>query len=270
LTVCIAAKAAIYKDPALILCMDMMGSTEASSAETTWKLHALCPDFHGLIAGPISAARELAAYCGIELDAEMKRDKGVPDLLQALRNGVGVYKRALAGAYIRSRIGLSYDEFIKDGKAFLSEDVHREMRWEIKNQYSCAELIVAGFCPWPVILKVSGDIVINCDDFAVVGTGTTVAESSLLHRSQNMQNSIDLTIYQVYEAKRLAEKAPGVGKTTKLAVFRPARWVQFVLKAGFDELEEQFEKFGPHRITLRDLPEGILTVKFQQDEQRSA
>ena len=60
MTVCIAAKAAIHKDPALVLCMDMMGSTDYSSAETTWKLHGLCPDFYGLIAGPVSAARELA------------------------------------------------------------------------------------------------------------------------------------------------------------------------------------------------------------------
>jgi hypothetical protein len=243
--------------------MDMMGSTDYSSAETTWKLHGLCPDFYGLIAGPVSAARELAYCCGPQIEGKTN----IVALLPALRDGVGAYKRMFADAHIRSRIGISYDEFMSKGSTFLSEDVHRELCWEIKTHYSQAELIVAGFCgQWPVLLKVSGDSVCECDDFAVVGSGTPVAESSLLHRSQNMHNSIDLTVYQVYEAKRLAEKSPGVGKVTKLAVFFPGRKFQYVLQAGFKKLEEQFENFGPQTVTLRNLPEDTLTARLPQGE----
>src|ERR1017187_2023860 len=118
-TVCIAAKAAIHKDPALVLCMDMMGSTDYSSAETTWKLHGLCPDFYGLIAGPVSAARELAYCCGPQIEGKTN----IVALLPALRDGVGAYKRMFADAHIRSRIGISYDEFMSKGSTFLSEDV---------------------------------------------------------------------------------------------------------------------------------------------------
>ena len=261
-TACIAAKAAIHKDPALVLCMDMMGSTESSSAETTWKMHRLCRGFNGLIAGPIATAREMAGYCGVRIDG-----KSTPaELLQGLRDGIGDYKQVFADSHVKSRLGISYLEFMSDGE-FPDKDVRREICWEIKNHYSQVEIIVAGFCgKWPVILKVSGDSVCECDDFAVVGSGAPAAESSLFYRSQNMHSSIDLTVYQVYEAKRLAEGSPGVGKTTKEVIFFPCGDYRYVLQSGFRELDNHFASFGPQRITLKALSENVLTARLQQSD----
>jgi hypothetical protein len=139
-----------------------------------------------LMAGPIATARELAYCCGSEIP---EGRQSTPNILQAVRNGVGNYKRSFAESHIRSRLGISYEEFMNAGKVFLAEDIHREICWEIKNRYSQAELIVAGFLPagYPVILKVSGDSVIECDDFAVIGSGTSIAEATLFQRSKNMQ-----------------------------------------------------------------------------------
>ena len=75
---------------------------------------------------------------------------------------------------------------------------------------------VAGFLPIPhgttievpAIVKASFGKVWHCDGFAVAGTGTGIAEAALFHRNQNTFDTFESTVYKVYEAKRLAEKAP--------------------------------------------------------------
>src|SRR5207249_4514755 len=118
-------------------------------------------------------------------------------------------------------------------KSSLPDDLYREIFWEIKTHYSQAELIVAGFVgDAPLIVKVASDSVWECDDFADVGSGTGIGEASLFHREQNFLHPLELTLYHVYEAKRLAEKAPSVGKRTKLFVARSGGRMDIASEAG--------------------------------------
>ncbi len=144
------------------------------------------------------------------------------NVLGCVRAGIGKYKRSFAEAHIQSRLGISYEEFQEHGSSSFPEDICRELSWEIKNHYSQAELIVTGFVGnAPIIVKVSGDSAWECDSFAVIGSGTGIAEASLYHRDQSFFTKLDRSIYQVYEAKRLAEKAPSVGRMTVLYAVAP-------------------------------------------------
>ena len=258
MTVCIAARV-LGNNPALILCMDLKGSVEWSSSETTHKWIPLRHGFHAQIAGQVSRAKELAHHCEDALPANPVTQR---DIVQALRKGIGTHKRALADEYTQGKLGISYEEFRKKGKTWIPEDIYREMSWEIKNQYATDELIVSGFIGRdPYIFKVSSDHVITCDDFAVIGSGTALSEASLLQRSQNINQGKDLTIYQVYEAKKLAERADAVGTKTRIVIIWGDGSKQYVNDIGFDLLKARFAQFSPQPInTSVSLPKESFGV----------
>ncbi len=125
MTVCIAARTILNNENAVVLCMDMMGSSDWNSAETSFKWHPLPQGFYALLAGPSCTARELATHCGTCLI--LQSDHTVPSVLHALRNGLGAYKRSFADAHVQGRLGISYDEFRRKGKTSLPEDLYREI-----------------------------------------------------------------------------------------------------------------------------------------------
>jgi hypothetical protein len=254
MTVCIAAASILNEDPLLVLCADMMGSTDFSSAETTWKYRPVGKGFHALLSGPTSNAREMVSACHQEL---LKNPPvTMAEAIKALRTAVGEYKNILAEAHIQSRLGVSYEEFRKNDGSQWPEDLYRDLLLEIKNSYSNVELIVAGFLnSKPVIYKISGDSVWSCDDFAVIGAGTPVAEASLFHREQSFFRGKNHSLYFVYEAKKLSERAPGVGKKTRLYVVRPDNSFEETLPEGFQILESHFSKFAPRPIETPVFPE---------------
>jgi hypothetical protein len=260
LTVCIAA-ASIAHDPALVFCVDMKGSVDYSSSETTWKWRPLQHGFHALMAGTTTTARELASFCNLELKV---KPNTINDLKKALRRAIGRYKSEFADAHVQSRLGISYDAFRKTGRKTLPDDLFNQVSAEIRLHYSCAELIVAGFQQGPVMAKISSDIVWSCDDFAVIGSGTLLAESSLYHREQTFLYDLNTTLYNVYEAKRLAEKESNVGKKTCIYIVRPGLpTVQSLTPEGFKNLEKCFAKFGPQIVRPFDFTDTFIEVALR-------
>src|SRR5437867_3990552 len=105
----------------------------------------------------------------------------------------------------------------------------------------------------PVIYKISGAEVEACDDFAAIGTGAILAEAALFHRAEPKHTDLQSVIYRVYEAKRLGEKALGVGPETLLMISRResgTMMVQVVRAAGLKELEKMYKRFGPRPLKI--------------------
>jgi hypothetical protein len=247
MTVCIAARSAINDDTVLVVCMDMMLSTDYNSAETGIKWQMLPFGFRALLAGPLATTRELGDCCARSLDGD--ESGGVPAIVRMLRKGVGLYKREFAESHIQSRLGISYEEFRKTGKEAYPQDLFRELSWEIKNHYSGAELIIVGFVKGvPRIFKISADAVVACEDFAVIGTGTAIGESALYFRGQTFLTNFETTVYSVFEAKRLAENAPGVGKKTILMVLRRDRPTEVLSDIGVKALCQLMDVRAPKFI----------------------
>jgi hypothetical protein len=257
MTVCIAASSIFNNDPLLFFCMDMMGSTDFSSAETTWKWTPLVSGFYSLISGPISTAREITSLCRAELvDVHTENINGI---LDRLRDALGVYKARFADAHLRSRMGMTYEEFHREGRTALPEELFRELSYEIKAHYSSVELIIAGFITAkPVIFKISSDSVWFCEDFAVIGAGTQIAEAALFNREQSFMTGRNRSLYCVYEAKKLAEKAPGVGKKTRLYIVHPDQSMESLESPGFQVLDAHFERFAPRLMGTPLMPDDAF------------
>jgi hypothetical protein len=249
-SVCIAARTIAANNKAIVFCMDMMGSTDWNSSETLFKWHTMPHGFFALLAGPIETARELASHCGGCFQNADPRGLTVPSMLKALREGIGCYKRDFADTYIRSRLGISYEEFREHGRLSFPDDLYREVAYEVRNHYSSCELVVFGFMAGgsPRIFKVSSDSALSCDSFAVIGTGTSVAESALFFRGQGPLTDLDSTVYSVYEAKRLAENAPGVGKKTLLFIMKENGKVDHLTDIGGEALNNLFAMLAPKQI----------------------
>jgi hypothetical protein len=73
--------------------------------------------------------------------------------------------------------------------------------------------------------------------YAAIGSGGLHAAVRLSLAQHTKAASLVDTVYNVYEAKRAAEVAPGVGKMTDLAVIRPGK-VIFADQAVFSALEK--------------------------------
>ena len=94
--------------------------------------------------------------------------------------------------------------------------------------------------------------------YNAIGTGDTHAVSVLT--SYNYTNNVSLNdaIWIVYEAKRRAEKAPGVGRGTDMCVITKSKVTHLEDKL-LKELETQFKKKGEQEtVWLRQIPKFEL------------
>jgi len=255
MTVCIAAITLVPSgDPKIVFCLDMKAATDLGSAETSYKLIRLPTRFWVLMAGPLSEAREIGATIGEAL--KIRTPSTLPEMIQDLRDALGIHRKAMADAHTKATLGIAYEEFRKKGKSAWPEDLHRRVSWDIHNHPASVELIVLGFFPNgnPALVKISANRVWACDTFAVIGSGTPIAESALFQRSLDIHDAPENTIYHVYEAKRLAENEPNVGKRTIMMVLKRGKPGELVTETGFKFLARQFAKFGPQRFKASALP----------------
>ncbi len=175
---------------------------------------------------------------------------------------------------------MSYLEFQRHGKQSLPEDLHRETAWEIRNHCLEVELILAGFIAEPagepeaLILKLSGERVSRCDSFAAIGSGAFLAEASLMQRNYIAIAGVPYATYLAYEAKRLGERAPGVGKETGIVALVHHQQHGVVLNFFVPEkiplLEKEFRRFGPQRLTaskLKPLPQDAWFRATEPDQE---
>jgi hypothetical protein len=262
-TVCIAAKALapgpIRADEgdfhsAIVLCMDMMGSTDYSSAENTAKHCFLPHGFTALISGTVPVAREFSAIVSEELQ---RCAVDLSEIIARLRRSMTIQKQRHADEHLGARVGMSYADFQETGGKALPEDLYRDLAWEIRNQFLEIELIVAGFVGHQsVIIKLSGEKVMICDHYAVIGSGTLIAEASLLHREHSELCRVDLATYRAYEAKRLSERALGVGRATSIMALHDSEagtMLDLFHQERLPLLEQEFQRFGPKPVSVNNL-----------------
>jgi hypothetical protein len=89
--------------------------------------------------------------------------------------------------------------------------------------------------------------------FVAIGSGTFHATASLARSEHKKSASLPETIYRVYEAKKAAEMAAGVGKTTDIGVVVPGRRPFFLPSAKVNKLEEIYRKMKPRKLSRLDL-----------------
>jgi hypothetical protein len=155
-----------------------------------------------------------------------------------------------------SRYGIDIDEFRRKGRGQLG-DLFGKLSDQIFPFSLKTSLLVCGVAPngFPHIFSVNnpgGPLVLH-DPLGhwAIGTGATMALSSLSGRSLHMTSLPDL-IYRLCEAKFAAETARGVGASTLITIVRQQREVCRLAYIGWpytDRLKEiwkiERKKSGP-------------------------
>ena len=219
MSVCIAAVAeGGTSDPKLVLCADTrIEIGDFVGADTGFKIAAIGSKWMALMAGSLACAREAVdAY-----RASPPPTTSENNALDRLKSSNAELKRRKTEEHIRLKWGMSYDDFLLKGRQSIPEDLYHATWREIEALGFGCELIVAGFTAHHEACIFSCDNAngVNvCEHFAAIGSGAWIAQAALYQRGCERRMPVDEVLYYVYEAKRLSEIAPGVGKLSHLGV----------------------------------------------------
>jgi len=254
MTVCIAAQCLYKGSPCFVLCTDARLEDDYSGGDVALKMEASSGNWMHLIAGNVARAQEFMAIMRAHTDTHTEEEA---EVIQAFRVAPRLMKQRLVAEYLDTRWGIGLDNFRENGAKHFPVDTYARIHAEIEQIEIGCEVVIAGYAgnvPVLCLVNRSGSVTPHTG-FATAGSGYLLAQASLFRRNYRWSYRIEQAIYAVYEAKRLAEMAPGVGKTTNMAVFGPLRKlnggsirtasVSFVSPAGFAELDKQLARYGP-------------------------
>jgi hypothetical protein len=224
MTMCLAVKAQLAGEPRLVFCCDSLAGNDYSSYEDVSKYEVLGAGLMGLFAGPVTAGDELFR----------------------------LYKKKLTGIAITE--DNIFDLIQKPMDDFNQRVSRRKSDSGTPPQY--VDLIIFGFVEsLPRIFHISQKdaILEEADLKCAIGSGALAAWTMLEWRGLSRSSLLDHVLYAAFEAKKLAEAGPPVGKkVTMLAFLEPLGLSDFRREAVFGEglalLDEAFQRFGPKHI----------------------
>lgn len=261
MTVCIAAlceQSQDNREQRIVVCYDWNSEHEMAGSETADKLRVLPRGWIALMADTLSRCEELVA----RYETHLREMKGLVDdnhLFEEMKKPAHAQKAALANDYMMQTLGVSYADLVSPDKNFPEEIVSKRLE-EVAQIKLRAALIVAGFVATqqadipqretnPYVFVVDDqnheDVVRVEENWGVVGTGSYVAIPALHQREQDNDTDLMETIYNLYEAKRLAEVVPGVGESTSIAVMYPDGTLKSWTEPLLNRCKWIFDRIGP-------------------------
>jgi len=255
MTVCIAAVCEENTDDRkIVLCTDRKISSALGSAETTLKSRSLGVESWRVLTS--GADRDIQSTLRL-LKQRFSESESIDEtnVLSIVRAALNQRKKDKADELVNGRLAISYSEFLERGKKKLPKDIFRAITAEVELTKIDAEFVIVGYAyGFPILLKTDG----NCgasirEHFAFAGEGAYLAQAALLSRAHNHLETLGRTIYSVYEAKKFSQGAPSVGEETSITILhQDGRHNLVSTTRGLAFLEEQYQKFGPKKVS-RDL-----------------
>jgi len=276
MTLCVAAISGYGgRKPLLVIGTDWKASSGIAGAENQDKLRWVTPNIPLLLAGTISRAIQLFDTYRQYMEMLEKREPPVVltdlNVGDIIRRPPTLLKAKLVDEYTGLKFGLSYKNFrLAVSRKEIPESVAVGAYADIRKINLDCEVILPFFVDRePYIFKVDSDgEVEECDNFAAIGSGSTIAEGSLFQRKHEDRMSLGRTVYHVYEAMRLGSIASDVGSEHTLNVLYPpgvrgeALSGDTTTKKADKFLKRKFEKFGPTQFVKMPLPRGFWHSDF--------
>jgi|HubBroStandDraft_6_1064221.scaffolds.fasta_scaffold00142_29 hypothetical protein len=265
MTLCLAAICeANTETPKIVLCADCERSADAvGSSEIEDKIGFVRPGWAALLAGTINRSDDLLrVYSRYFNRSAISVDPH--NLLTHLRRPAAMQRKILVDEYLLHTLSFDYN-YLKRNAKNLPENVVLQQIESISRIKLDASLIIAGFLKEPcydtgtseikgflgVVDEVADqhgvrDQVVLEDEFAAIGSASATALSTLYRREQSSTDSMMRTVYVLYEANRLSENIPGVGKTRiNINILDVDGKLTVTSDAGYDKLNELYDHFGP-------------------------
>ncbi len=273
MTLCIGALSqTVAPEPfseCIVLCFDLKVSAVDGefSSETEYKLSSLNGNPVALISGRLGRAKEL---CGIYKSHLTNTVLTEDNLLDRMREPLGIIKHRLAEAYTQRCLAISYDDLLDRDENWIGKERRERYLAAIDQNKLGVDLIFAGFVDGKAIVcELRDGDVTRASNFSVIGSGSYTAEPALHARGQMATTSLEDTLYNVYEAKRYAETSPNVGPQTFIYVLYPPTTagdkvaVKKITKDGYDYLRRKYRRLGPKPTGKWErLPDGSLESAY--------
>lgn len=221
MTVCIAA--ICDNGNAIVTCADrQVGLGFTSTDFKDGKFRHLYGKWIAGIAGTVTNAAEVIGEA--MLHEQALASYAVHDVVPAVERAYRSVRLRKAEAQHLANRGWTLDEFKNEGAAKLPSSTYAGIDARIAQFDLGASLLIAGFSEKIPIIATVRDPGTAVDhtilSFWCIGSGSTAAQMSLFARNYVQSMSCEEAAYYVYEAKRLAEAATGVGPETDLYVLR--------------------------------------------------
>jgi hypothetical protein len=247
---------------AIVFCSDSRMSGPLGTAELKSKDHMIREGWICLVSGYETEALAVVSLLKKHFERPDTVDEtNVKMLVQAALNERKLEK---IEELIQGKLAISYEDFIKFGKEKFPEDYFRDTITAIDAVTVPAPCIIGGFADGePVLLDTTERCKVSIrEDFVTVGEGTHLATASLLQRNHIEINSLNETLYNVYEAKKFAEGVKSVGERTSLVVlYHTNMWhrVSMVDPTVKGIFNSKYQKYGPQNVPTDVFSQNELT-----------
>lgn len=262
MTVCIGAKA---KEQCLVLATDTKITTGHYSAEAmSLKAERLHPHWYALLAGKISRRPPVISSVANALRGKTpSRD----EVAEACKNAYISLQRDFAYERVLSPYGLTWESFqgcrnsIGDSlfERLWSEVSHVEVGFDMlvggHDQRGIAHIFTVSqpTDEFPSFINYAEDT-----EFACIGSGGYLADSTLYAVSQGPHCDVNRTTYNVAVAKFVAESASDVGDMTLMRILWPDGTVKrFEVNVIDQELRKEWREYGMPKIR----PQAALIIE---------
>jgi len=276
MTLCIAAICQQRQQERIVVSSDWKQESGFAGSEIQEKLYWIRDDWPALVAGTLTRAVQLKDTYRTFLDRNLAQMQGLyrSEIANLLNQPLILYKHQLADEFIGSRLGIPYDVFLANGKAWLPEPAFSDLLTAVRRISLDCQLLLPMYLDgdayvWRVNDENEAPLE-YCDNFAAIGSGMQIAEATLCHRVQEAETTLEKTIYHVFEAGKLASLsgAPGVGKDHTISILYPpdgknSLVMKSVSPKGYKLLEAKFREYGPKRVTSFAFDEKLLDVDFE-------
>ena len=264
MTICIAATCAGQK--AVVAASDRMVSAPFLTLEFDHpdaKIDQLSRTCVGLTAGDALVATDL--FTGFEGMISQLQDPEVQMIVGQVKQRFVDIRQALIDERVFRPRGISFDDFYSKGLvSALPPDLAMFLDSQVQEGQLQASVIVAG-------VDGSGSHIHGIEDpgtsscfdrlgYHAIGSGYRHALLHLATAQQHWSASINQTVHNVFEAKKQAELAQGVGETTEIRVIT-ASGVTALTKSDLDALDDLHTMRTAS--TSDDLKNGIEKLPYQ-------
>lgn len=265
MTICIAA--ICNNDKSIVVASDRMISAGFLALEFEHpdsKIESLSQTCVGLTAGDALVNAKLFRACrGVIQGLQSPSVEVIANEVQ--RQFVDLRRQRVTEKVLSPR-GLDLEQFYQAGLINrLPPELAFAIDREIQETRYPLEVMIAGVDETGAhIYGVSDPGVVDCYDglgYQAIGSGLRHALLTIVGNKHSRSNSLNSTVYLVYEAKRTAECAQGVGLTTEVAITSNEKTV--VLSEKEKNLLDQIykQKTSPQ---MKEVEEAISKLPFEE------
>lgn len=230
-----------------------------SSDKSALKTSFLCKDWNVLFAGDdVGAVPSLLRRVSDTLRAKIgplhNTSADAEAMTDVLRSAFQAERLARAEERFLQPHGLDFPTFNQIGIQALGEVAAGGLRTNLEQYRLPCQLIVCGFdgeaggkYRTGRILSVENPGVVSdheANGFCAIGSGGFMASATLAMRQQSPRLNGSMTLYNVCEAKFIAETAIGVGRETLVSIMRPDGEHEILKTAQVEEIRRGWERFG--------------------------